>query len=765
MADLKSIMARVQAQRASQSRCSKPQDAGYNYFLLEEILNQVEERRGLKAEKTNLSPPSASWEAAIRQESQRLDPRPSRVFAAYVNGLAANHRAPVYARRGEWLARARSGLPRQPLTPTGFGQSGQREVVRRDGQRVHLGADDLIMEEAFVGGGLLDLALHIEGFVGVDLCELDKWAVATLNKNRYGSYGFGVDFEVKPINANDWEPMRAPGGLDLLTGGPPCQPFSKAADMAVEPLGATSPKNFYPKTLDWIADVQPRVLALENSSQIVENEKYRTWFEQAWVPQVQALGYEVVFWNLSAADYGTPQNRKRAWAIAFPRGASWGRALRSPPPPTHGRPGTVGVGHALLPWTRDFDRLTSGCCNGYYLVDCANLGNANLACRGCFDARNFEAAPNTQGDNARLPLKKLMIGKKSTDSMPRLFEWFMLEEYSNKRPGERRVDWKTPADAAGAWAWEKLEPHVKVVTRYLAHVVTTRSTPPDLNLLPAGLMKWGRVNLREDKPAVLRRLLREFESMSVRDAAKLQDVPQWYAFAGPRSACFRQIGNGVAVNMGRAVARHIRAALGRSVINHAVDIPVGLWPLDRVDPCAGFVGMEGHAPDEDEILQEWFEERDQGHFELTQAERLERPYMAPEFFTPPSKAGIQQTRRTGEQARRIFIPSGYGYLVVDAKALHDSGWMPTRADEGVPPLEDIESMALRLNNPDVPGYDSRGYNHWGLVYRQAFPRVSFARTWPLGEGYPQGLPPWSPFGRRDLRAASEQGRGRPRPRR
>ncbi|MFT5583582.1 MAG: hypothetical protein ACI9VR_001160 [Cognaticolwellia sp.] len=71
--------------------------------------------------------------------------------------------------------------------------------------------------------------------------------------------------------------------------------------------------------------------------------------------------------------------------------------------------------------------------------------------------------------------------------------------------------------------------------------------------------------------------------MSARDAAKLQDLPQSYAFAGSRTAVFSQIGMGVPVSLGRASIRHVRRALGLALApldESAGRVPDGTWPLE-----------------------------------------------------------------------------------------------------------------------------------------------------------------------------------------
>lgn len=121
----------------------------------------------------------------------------------------------------------------------------------------------------------------------------------------------------------------------MLAGGPPCQPFSKAAQYrATGRQGLSDPRA---RSLDgflhMVESFLPSVLLIENVSGFLSgqgsalphieselnriNRKCRTQY---------ALQYEVV----SAADYGIPQARKRAIAVACRDGLEF-----SFPQPTH----------------------------------------------------------------------------------------------------------------------------------------------------------------------------------------------------------------------------------------------------------------------------------------------------------------------------------------------------------------------------------------------------------------------------------------------
>ncbi|MDR1031314.1 MAG: DNA cytosine methyltransferase, partial [Treponema sp.] len=80
--------------------------------------------------------------------------------------------------------------------------------------------------EIFAGGGGLALGVTAAGFAHTSLIEWDTDSAKTLYHN-YKKFGFANDKEwicnndIHNISFSDYE-----GKIDLLSGGPPCQPFS-----------------------------------------------------------------------------------------------------------------------------------------------------------------------------------------------------------------------------------------------------------------------------------------------------------------------------------------------------------------------------------------------------------------------------------------------------------------------------------------------------------------------------------------------------------
>src|SRR5438132_1161838 len=81
----------------------------------------------------------------------------------------------------------------------------------------------------FTGAGGLDLGLEAAGFRTVLCVEIDEAARATIRRSRprWKLATPGDVHEHKPRDLLATADLKE-GELDLLTGGPPCQPFSKS---------------------------------------------------------------------------------------------------------------------------------------------------------------------------------------------------------------------------------------------------------------------------------------------------------------------------------------------------------------------------------------------------------------------------------------------------------------------------------------------------------------------------------------------------------
>jgi DNA (cytosine-5)-methyltransferase 1 len=113
--------------------------------------------------------------------------------------------------------------------------------------------------ELFAGSGGMTLGLALAGLSPDYLFELDKHCCETLRYNAEGDEP-AVTGEIhrEDVSRVDWSTIHKP--VRLLSGGPPCQPFSMGGKHLAERDG----RNQFPATLRAIRKLGPAVVLLEN---------------------------------------------------------------------------------------------------------------------------------------------------------------------------------------------------------------------------------------------------------------------------------------------------------------------------------------------------------------------------------------------------------------------------------------------------------------------------------------------------------------------
>lgn len=190
----------------------------------------------------------------------------------------------------------------------------------------------------FTGCGGLDLGLEAAGFRTLLCVEKAPAARATIAANRplWRLSDPGDIFELGP-GAILEQAGVAPGEATMLAGGPPCQPWSRAANWASgAPHGLGDDRS---KTLrawlDVLKSALPEVILLENVlglSSLNSGEGLSVLLSGIEdVNRSAGTDYRPVVFSADAADFGVPQHRKRMFVIAHRGGLQF-----APPSPTHG---------------------------------------------------------------------------------------------------------------------------------------------------------------------------------------------------------------------------------------------------------------------------------------------------------------------------------------------------------------------------------------------------------------------------------------------
>ncbi len=165
--------------------------------------------------------------------------------------------------------------------------------------------------DLFSGAGGLSLGFKKAGFQVVQAIESDPHAAATYRHNHPEADLLEEDICSFDPDASLSRLGLRPGDITVLINGPPCQGFSESNRRT---RSLTNPQNhLYQQFLKFLKAVQPVWFVFENVAGL------RTlsggYILQRIIEECAALGYEVKWKELNAADYGVPQFRRRLFIL------------------------------------------------------------------------------------------------------------------------------------------------------------------------------------------------------------------------------------------------------------------------------------------------------------------------------------------------------------------------------------------------------------------------------------------------------------------
>lgn len=166
--------------------------------------------------------------------------------------------------------------------------------------------------EMCAGAGGQALGLHRAGFSHSVLVEIDGHACETLRHNNDAlELGWNEIAECDLKHFAEYRAKDFKGKIDLVAGGVPCPPFSKAGKQ----LGARDERDLFPTALAIVDQVQPKAVMLENVAGLMEPvfKEYREYI----LGELRRMGYEADWKLLHASDFGVPQLRPRSILVAL----------------------------------------------------------------------------------------------------------------------------------------------------------------------------------------------------------------------------------------------------------------------------------------------------------------------------------------------------------------------------------------------------------------------------------------------------------------
>jgi DNA (cytosine-5)-methyltransferase 1 len=378
--------------------------------------------------------------------------------------------------------------------------------------------------ELFAGAGGLGMGISKAGFKPIEIVEWDRWCCDTINQNRNAGIAPVRHWPTPHLgDVRTRKFSHLEGKVALVSGGPPCQPFSLGGKHRAQ----TDDRDMWSEAVRVVRETRPRAFIFENVKGLTR-QAFATYFSyidlqlhhpaierrqnETWIDHLGRLEqhhtakrevepeYRVVARVLNAADYGVPQRRERVVFVGFrsDENVNW-----SFPDATHSHDSLLWEQHQSLEyWNR----------HG------VPYRFRELGCR-------MEAKASKLGDKP------------------------------NKKP------WRTVRDAIS----DLPEPSDFSSSGFLNH-----------RLQPGARSYPGHTGSRIDEPAKTLKagvhgvpggenmLLMPDGSVryfTVRESARLQTFPDSYELHGSWSEAMRQLGNAVPVELAAIIGRAVRSRL------------------------------------------------------------------------------------------------------------------------------------------------------------------------------------------------------------
>ena len=166
--------------------------------------------------------------------------------------------------------------------------------------------------DLFSGAGGLTLGFKQAGVKTICAVEIEPIRVQT-----FGLHSPDAEIENGDVQKIDLSRYR--GKVELVYGGPPCQPFSSGGLRKAH----SDERNMVPSFIAVLRSVQPEAFLMENVPGLAVGE--RRAYLRSVLDEFESMGYRLSHRVVNAADYGVPQKRRRLIVVGMR-----GRTFRFP---------------------------------------------------------------------------------------------------------------------------------------------------------------------------------------------------------------------------------------------------------------------------------------------------------------------------------------------------------------------------------------------------------------------------------------------------
>lgn len=367
-----------------------------------------------------------------------------------------------------------------------------------------------IAVDLFCGAGGLSHGLEAAGFRVALAVDLDERA---LESHAHNLPGPSVRLDLGDVQVRDeivrmFEDVR----VDLIAGGPPCQPFSRAGRSKIRSLvdqGVRDPvdlrKELWRAFLDVVERIRPRAVLMENVPDMALGDDMIVL--RTMIDQLERVGYEVDARIVDAWRHGVPQHRQRLILVGIQEGAAFA-------------------------WPGSVERVT--------VHDAIkDLPELDVVPDRPLGAEVMAYNPREMSDFARKARRECVGGAARV-------------VHDHQTRAVREDDYQAFKLMSAGTLYSDLPDCLK---RYRDDIFTDKYNRLDWSdlsrTITAHLAKDGYWYIHPD----------EHRTLTVREAARLQTFPDTFRFAGSRSHQFQQIGNAVPPALGEVIGSAVLESL------------------------------------------------------------------------------------------------------------------------------------------------------------------------------------------------------------
>lgn len=397
-------------------------------------------------------------------------------------------------------------------------------------------AGRVLAADLFSGAGGISLGLEEAGFEVVLGVDHFTDAVKT---HAHHFAGMSVDWDLSTEESiEDVAGLIRDCGIEILAGGPPCQPFSKAGRNGIRKLveeGRREPKDarreLWRSYLEIVDRARPRAIIMENVPDMALDAEM--FIFRSLVEELEQLDYSVYAKVIETWRYGVPQHRQRLIVVAFRDGLEF-------------------------EWPEDYPEKVS------LWNAIGDLPEVEGGWRPAGGADGWSEYPEPVTEFQRYIRRRVP----ETD-VHKVFDHITRPVREDDRLIFEMMDSTT-----------KYSDLPEELRRYRSDIYDDKYKRLDEHdisrTITAHIAKDGYGYIHPRQPRTL----------TVREAARIQTFPDDFRFNGPPSAAFKQIGNAVPPRAAGAVATRMAEAIRRNQQkeNSSIDISrtLGRWFRDRV---------------------------------------------------------------------------------------------------------------------------------------------------------------------------------------